>query len=74
MTLLHRGAHLNEFTLRFDKPLDGVFRHFRNHGIEPGVNIREIDASEPEALLVAVTETKSREQLDRYLAVAKEVI
>ncbi|MEX1012991.1 MAG: aminomethyl-transferring glycine dehydrogenase subunit GcvPA [Waddliaceae bacterium] len=57
--------HLNEFVVRFNRD---VVEHFRKNHIQPGVPL------ENHSLLVAVTETKSKEQLDRYLKVAAEAM
>lgn len=66
------GIHLtsdapffNEFCLRFDGDLKEIIDHFHRHGIQPGVPLGT------DRLLIAVTETKSKEQLDRYVEVAK---
>jgi len=55
----------NEFVVEFNQPIDRVLTHFRKQGIEPGIRLNG------SSLLVAVTETKSQEQLDRYVAAAK---
>lgn len=61
----------NEFVVRFKKPISEVTKHFRNHGIEPGIDLGRFYPQLSEYLLVAVTETKSKEQLDRYCEVAR---
>jgi glycine dehydrogenase subunit 1 len=53
----------NEFTVKFNRPLEHVIKVFRENKIEPGLDLKE-------GLLIAVTETKSKEQLDRYYDVA----
>lgn len=59
-----QSPFLNEFTVRFRAPLNDVLSHFRQANIEPGIVLDN-------RLLVAVTETKSKSQLDRYLATAQ---
>jgi glycine dehydrogenase subunit 1 len=61
----------NEFAVRFDAPLDRVLAHFRAHGIEPGLDLGRYFPKFKNSLLVAVTETKSQLQLDRYIEIAK---
>lgn len=61
----------NEFVVTFDIPIEKVQRHFREHKIEPGVDLGRYYPQLQNSLLVAVTETKTQEQLDRYIAVAK---
>lgn len=61
------GATFNEFLLQFDQPIEKVIASFRLHGILPGIPV----AGVKNGLLVAVTETKSKEQLDHYIEVAR---
>lgn len=63
--------HFNEFMIRFDRPLHEVITYFRSQGIEPGVDLGRYFPSLKDSLLVAVTETKSLEQLDRYIEVCR---
>ncbi|MBA3721846.1 MAG: aminomethyl-transferring glycine dehydrogenase subunit GcvPA [Parachlamydiaceae bacterium] len=61
----------NEFVLTFEKPLEEVLTIFRKEGIEPGIELGRYYPSYKQSLLVAVTETKNKDQLDRYINVAK---
>lgn len=61
----------NEFVMQFDRPIAEVQRHFRAHGIEPGLDLEPYFPNFKRSLLIAVTETKSQEQLDRYVKVAQ---
>lgn len=63
----------NEFFVRFTIPLERVFKHFRSRGIEPGISLGMFFPEFADSILIAVTEMKSREQLDRYISVAKEL-
>lgn len=65
-------AFFNEFIVKFSQPLELVMKRFRDHHIEPGVELERFYPQFKNCLLVAVTEAKSREQLDRYVKVAKE--
>jgi glycine dehydrogenase subunit 1 len=60
----------NEFVISFERPAHEVLPHFRNHGIEPGLNLGLFYPEQKARLLVSVTETKSKEMLDRYVEVA----
>lgn len=64
----------NEFVVQFDRPIKEVQSHFRAQGIEPGIELGRYFPSLHDSLLVAVTETKSQTQLDRYVHVARELI
>lgn len=64
----------NEFVIQFaDRSLAEVQSHFRSRGIEPGLDLGRYYPLLASSLLVAVTETKSQTQLDRYVQVAKEL-
>lgn len=63
--------HFNEFRLAFSKPIVEVQNHFRQHKIEPGLDLGLYYPELQGQLLVAVTETKDKEQLDRYIACAR---
>lgn len=64
------GPVFNEFAVRFKRPLDEVKAHFRRHGIEPGWECPLFS----DCLIVAVTEKKTKADLDRYLEVAHDCI
>lgn len=64
----------NEFTVHIDYPMQNLQQHFRRHGIEPGLDLGRYYPHLKNHLLVAVTETKSIDQLNRYIAVAKEIL
>lgn len=71
---LGEAVTFNEFAVRFTVPMEKVLAHFRANGIEPGLPLGRYFPDLKDCLLIAVTETKSKEQLDRYIAVAKELI
>jgi glycine dehydrogenase subunit 1 len=56
----------NEFVVKMPKGAEGVFK---KHNIAPGINLGRFFSGMKDSWLVAVTETKSKEQLDRYLEV-----
>ena len=68
------NAHFNEFPVRLGIPIDQVQKFFRKHHIEPGVDLGKYDDNLKNYLLVAVTEMKSKRDLDRYIEAAKECI
>ena len=61
----------NEFVVNFGKATDAIQKRFRNHGIEPGLSLERFYPHMKGCFLVAVTETKSKAQLDRYVEVSK---
>lgn len=64
------GPSFNEVAIKFKRPLSEVQCHFRKNGIEPGW----ISPLFKDRLIVAVTETKSKEDLDHYVEVAHDYI
>lgn len=69
-SILSSAAHFNEFTYTFGVPFRHVQSHFRNHQIEPGLHLGQYDPNLTDYFLIAVTETKSKQQLDNYVQVA----
>lgn len=63
----------NEFVVCFDHPTEHVQKHFRSLGIEPGISLEKYFPELKNRFLVAVTETKTKEQLDRYVQVASSL-
>lgn len=63
----------NEFAYKFPVPIEKVQQVFRAQGIEPGVNLGKYFPQMNHFLLTAVTETKSQEQLDHYINIAKTI-
>ena len=59
----------NEFTLHLPYSTERYLDHFRKHQIEPGIPL-----SDKKKMIVAVTELKTKEQLDRYVETAKQII
>lgn len=63
----------NEFAITFNRPIDYVQKIFRSKGIEPGLDLGKFYPELRDYLLIAVTETKSKEQLERYIQTASEI-
>jgi glycine dehydrogenase subunit 1 len=72
--ILGKGVHFNEFAIRIQKPLEIFIEHFKKQKIQPGVPLGHFYPEMEQCLLIAVTETKSLEQLDRYVQTAKEAL
>lgn len=64
------GPHFNEIAVEFTKPLEDVKKYFRSKGIEPGWESPLLKNH----LIVAVTEVKSKADLDRYAEVYHEYL
>ena len=64
----------NEFVVAFTLPIEQVLEAFKEEGILAGIDLGKFFPDRKGELLIAVTETKSREKLDRYVVVAKKVL
>lgn len=65
------GPFFNEFAVSFGCPAKKALKQFRKHQIEPGVLLSECYPKFKNTFLVCVTEMKTKQQLDRYVEVAK---
>lgn len=63
----------NEFAVQFKRPINEILRLFRKEGIEPGLDLGRFFPQLSNCLLVAVTETKTKAQLDRYIQIAEKI-
>ncbi len=73
IVLVNKEETFNEFVIRCSVPLKDVFAYFRERNIEPGINLHQYFPEYENCLLIAATETKNKEQLDRYIAIMKEI-
>lgn len=67
-----KAPFFNEFVVDFGRS-ENIQAYFRQNGIEPGVDLGRFYPDLNGYFLVAVTETKSKNQLDRYVAVAEQL-
>ena len=72
--LRYSGAWMNEFTVDLGKAAGPVLEALLAKGILGGVPLARFYADRPNEILVAVTEVKSKAQLDRYAGALKEVL
>lgn len=71
---MSKAPFFNEFPVNFGLPVAKVQHYFRQNGIEPGVDLSRFFPELEGFFLVAVTETKSKEQLNQYVRIAQELI
>lgn len=69
--LLGEGTTFNEFTIQLPKPYRHYVKAFHREKIAPGIDLKPFYPSLTNHLLVAVTETKSKTQLDHYISVMR---
>lgn len=72
--LMSKQTTFNEFVVKLNRPISEVQDHFRKQEIEPGLDLERYFPSLKGYMLIAVTETKNKDQLDRYLEVVKAVL
>lgn len=71
--ILSQGPFFNEFAVKFPKPLSLIIPSFYKEGIAPGIDLGRFYPQFAGYLLIAVTETKTQKQLDRFIEVAKTI-
>src|SRR3984957_2091849 len=75
---LHDQQVIREFALRLDFDLDGggIRRHCIAQGVNPGVDLQALTGRDSDrgGLLVAITERRSRSDVDRLAAVLEQAI
>jgi len=69
-----RGPSFNELALRCPRPAAEVVRHCLRRNVLPGLDLGRWDPARADTLLVAVTETKTRADLDALVAALREVV
>jgi glycine dehydrogenase subunit 1 len=65
VSLLHPQPVLREFALRLEAPVAAVLEHCRARGIDPGFALGRDYPEHGDGLLVAITEQRTREHIDR---------
>ncbi|HRD55826.1 MAG TPA: aminomethyl-transferring glycine dehydrogenase subunit GcvPA [Parachlamydiaceae bacterium] len=71
ISIWSQSDFFNEFVVKFDLPLDAVLKKFCEKKINPGLSLSSYFKELNQHLLVAVTETKSLEDLNLYLEIAR---
>lgn len=72
-TLMGNEPIFNEFAINFGYSVDMVQKHFRKHGIEAGLDLSRYFPELEGFFLIAVTETKSKAQLNQYALIAEQL-
>ena len=76
MHKLHEQPVVREFALRLDADVAGVRRRCLAHGVNPGVDVHALSGRQEDrgVLLVAITEQRSRADIDRLAATLGEAV
>lgn len=72
LTLLNEHPTFNEFALRLPRPAREVIEALQPKGFLAGIPLEDLGQGGPKDLLVAVTEKRTREELDAFAAAMKE--
>lgn len=72
ISLAFRAPFFNEFTLSLPRPADEVLKKLMGNGILGGLKVS--DSNVKNGLLIAVTETKSKEDLDQFVEKFKNAL
>ncbi len=65
VSALHDRPVVREFALRLDAPVDRVIASCQDQGVNPGLALAREVPEHPDGLLVALTEQRSRADIDR---------
>jgi glycine dehydrogenase subunit 1 len=74
VTLRFAGPFFKEFTLRLPKSPASVVTRLARKRFLPGVPLKPFDRALGDCLLVAVTEQRTREEIEAYAAALAEVV
>jgi len=73
VNIVNSGPTFNEFVVRLPGPADRAVEELIKRGFLAGVPLAALDAGEPNDLLVAVTEKRTRRQLDAFAHALGEI-
>jgi glycine dehydrogenase subunit 1 len=72
--LLHEQPAVREFAVRLDAPVKAVLRRAAEQGVNAGYPLGDDYSEYEDGLLVAITERRSREQIDRLADVLEAAV
>lgn len=70
--VLNAGATFNEFAVRLPVPVEQAITSVRKKGFLAGIPLKAFDKGTSNDLLIAVTEKRSRDELDAFAAALRE--
>ncbi|MGH2869206.1 MAG: aminomethyl-transferring glycine dehydrogenase subunit GcvPA [Solirubrobacteraceae bacterium] len=74
VTLIHEQPVVREFAVALDAPVDRVIARCRERGVNPGYSLARDYAEHSNGLLVALTERRTRVEIDRLAAVLEAAV
>jgi len=72
--LLFTAPFFKEFVIQTPMPADALIREMRKEKILAGIDMGRFDYGFEKALLVAVTEKRTRQDMDRYAEALKKIL
>ena len=72
LEILNPSTTFNEFAVRLPRPADTVIGILRGKGFLPGLPLAPLGCGGPNDLLIAVTEKRTREELDAFAEALRE--
>ncbi len=70
---LFNQPFFKEFAVRCPKPIDEINEKLRGHGILGGFNLKNIKDDYDQAMLIAVTENRTMEEIDHFVKIMEEI-
>ena len=67
------GTSFNEFVVKFDQPIKNVNKKLAEHGFIGGFDLGEISPDFDNHMLIAVTELRTKEEIDTFVEKAGEL-
>ena len=72
--LLFPGPFFKEFAIRCPVDPKQIIKELRKENIFAGIDLNRFDYNIKDGLLIAVTEKRTREEIDRYVEVLKKIV
>ncbi len=69
LRVLFEGPRFNEFVLQLPQPLGSISKRFSNEGVVPGLDLERYFPALSNSLLVSVTETRSKADIDKLVQI-----
>ncbi|CFO37653.1 glycine dehydrogenase subunit 1 [Staphylococcus aureus] len=70
---MSNGTSFNEFVVKFDKPVKDINDALIQEGIIGGFDLSEVSESFENHMLVAVTELRTKDEIDTFVKKAGEL-
>ena len=72
--LLYKHPFFKEFTIKCPIPPEKIIAKMRDEKIFAGIDLGRFDYGVEDGLLIAVTEKRTKEEMDRYVEVLTKIV